>query len=350
MVGSILLADEYRQAAELLAGGASWTTAAKEVGVCVEDLKACAADHRAEWQAVLKAARKRLLGEAGSEAMLMLRRLLRSDEEKVQLQAATVLMKFWMTGIRHRRPTPSAGAGEQDAVDLLHQMVGNVTDEQFAQTARNFLAEYETKPTDEPRDDGDPLGGGRPKITPPPRPPHPSAAPVHDTNDGTTKTYDPDPWPNRDFDGGPSACGRSNPQRRPLRGDERQVGGDVADGHLNHALQRQRPLLAVLAGAGEVGRRQLLKDAGHRGSRGVDQGQFLGRVAVVVVQRLREKILVGRQHLRIVGREDAIHAFDQDRLEVGQVGDHFQRAPLAGHVGYACNPLGTELARSRGAR
>src|SRR5436305_8849620 len=76
------------RAAELRAAGASWAKIAAEVGRAVKTCSQWPSLYPAWWGQLLRAAEDRLSAESGAEARVVLRKLLRSEDEKIVLAAA----------------------------------------------------------------------------------------------------------------------------------------------------------------------------------------------------------------------------------------------------------------------
>ena len=92
---------DYEKAAGLVARGNELEAAASKTNIPYEDLKEYTMEYAQVWHRIIKNERQKLLGQAGAEALMVLRNLIRNGEEKTQVAAATILMKFWMTTIRH---------------------------------------------------------------------------------------------------------------------------------------------------------------------------------------------------------------------------------------------------------
>jgi len=80
------------RAAKLRAAGCSWESVAAQLGRTVETVLKCPDDDR--WPALLAEAEKRVAVEAGAEAVLILRQLLRAEDEKVRRDAARFLLEL----------------------------------------------------------------------------------------------------------------------------------------------------------------------------------------------------------------------------------------------------------------
>jgi hypothetical protein len=80
------------RAAKLRAAGASWESVAAQLGRTVETVLKWPDDER--WPALLAEAEKRLAVEVSAEAVLILRQLLRAEDEKVRRDAARFLLEL----------------------------------------------------------------------------------------------------------------------------------------------------------------------------------------------------------------------------------------------------------------
>src|SRR5437763_156586 len=80
------------RAAELRAGGASWEAVAEVVRRAADTVRQWPARYPDRWQAALRAAERKQACEATAEAVLVLRKLLRSEDEKVARDAARALI------------------------------------------------------------------------------------------------------------------------------------------------------------------------------------------------------------------------------------------------------------------
>src|SRR5437588_10492954 len=98
------------EAAELRAGGLSWDAAARKIGVGVGELRGLARAHRTLYRRYYADAYREVIDDSFAEAVLSLRRQLRSDDEKAARESAGFLARVWMTRVRHRRRsgTPAA--------------------------------------------------------------------------------------------------------------------------------------------------------------------------------------------------------------------------------------------------
>lgn len=95
----------------MLAGGFSPAAAARELGVPLTTLQRWTNDPR--WPPLFEQARESVRAEAGTEALLVLRSLLRSEHERVRAQAARTL-----TAVVARPPRAACPTDTADATDL----------------------------------------------------------------------------------------------------------------------------------------------------------------------------------------------------------------------------------------
>jgi hypothetical protein len=137
--------DLLAQAAELRAGGLNWEAVAAKVGRAADTVRRWPTLYPDRWQAVLHAAERRLVSEAGAESVLVLRQLLRSDDEKVRRDAARFLvyLRLELAKLDQKTPTPTSPHLTSDAARLVAFLEGH-TDEQLEQ----FVAERRKPPAD----------------------------------------------------------------------------------------------------------------------------------------------------------------------------------------------------------
>src|SRR5262245_45271637 len=147
-------------AAELRAGGAAWKTVAARLR-CTE--RACIRwpkDYPEAWRRLYREATLRLLAEIGGEAMTVLRRLLRSKDEKMQRDATRLVLGPHLKALAQEPPAEPAPA--DDDADRLASFLRSHTDAE-AQALLDELLARRARPAD-----GAGAGGGGP-----PRPPLP---------------------------------------------------------------------------------------------------------------------------------------------------------------------------------
>jgi HEAT repeat protein len=146
------------RAAELRAGGASWEAVAARLNRSAESVGKWPGQHPDRWQAALRAAERRLAIEATAEAVLILRQLLRSEDEKVRRDAAKALIDLRLELARHEpKPAsdPPAPPVTSEARQVLAFLEGH-TDEELARLAAELYP-----PVPGPGVESDPEAGGR---------------------------------------------------------------------------------------------------------------------------------------------------------------------------------------------
>ncbi|MBX9578919.1 MAG: hypothetical protein K2X87_01305 [Gemmataceae bacterium] len=95
--------------AELRARGLSWAAVGHELDADPDDLPDRARASSSAYRRAFNAARKEAVDEACAEALVALRRELRSDDDRARRLAADSILKLRMTEMRHgRRGKPAA--------------------------------------------------------------------------------------------------------------------------------------------------------------------------------------------------------------------------------------------------
>ncbi len=98
----------FREAAVHVAQGCSLEAAAREGGVGFDELKAYRSEHPDTWERFVRVERLRCFGLACSEAILVLRKLMRSADKTIALKAAASLNEVRVALLRHGK---ACGAG-----------------------------------------------------------------------------------------------------------------------------------------------------------------------------------------------------------------------------------------------
>ncbi len=88
------LLDLIGVAAELRAAGKSWEAVAAQVGRSARTVRGWVRAHPAEWRRAYRDAEAQLVVEAAAESVLVLRNLLRAEDDKVRRDAARQLLDF----------------------------------------------------------------------------------------------------------------------------------------------------------------------------------------------------------------------------------------------------------------
>jgi hypothetical protein len=121
-------------AAELRAGGASWETVGADLDRHPDTCRRWARDYARTWQRLYRAAHAQQAREAEAEARVVLRTLLRSKDNKVQLAAARQLLRPGPKP-RPRKPMPEPPDAELTA--FLSQ-VRNLSDAELDDMLRDL--------------------------------------------------------------------------------------------------------------------------------------------------------------------------------------------------------------------
>jgi hypothetical protein len=119
------------RAAELRAAGSSWESVAAKLNRAADAVRKWPTLYPAQWQAALHTAERRLVCETSAEAVLILRNLLRSDDEKVRRDAARFLIDLRLELFKLDR-TSAADSPPQltsDAARLVAFLEGHSDDE-----------------------------------------------------------------------------------------------------------------------------------------------------------------------------------------------------------------------------
>lgn len=132
--------DQLARAAELRAAGSSWDIVAAKLHRAVDTVRRWPCLDPKRWQSALHAAEHRLLAEVGAESVLVLRALLRSNDDKVRRDAARTLVELRLE-LAQRDSTTSADAAPpltSAARDLVAFLEGH-SDEELARLAANLF-------------------------------------------------------------------------------------------------------------------------------------------------------------------------------------------------------------------
>ena len=137
---------DYEKAAGLVARGNELEAAAAKTKIPFEHLKEYTMEYAEVWHRIIKNERQQLLGQAGAEALTVLRNLIRNGEEKTQVAAATILMKFWMTTLRHDKGGNAFDALEGGLSDLRLARELEAEDKEAAEYAAKYAPKSEIEP------------------------------------------------------------------------------------------------------------------------------------------------------------------------------------------------------------
>jgi hypothetical protein len=144
------------RAAELRATGNSWEAVAAQMHRSVSTIRKWPNLYAERWHAALRAAERRLLADAGAESVLVLRQLLRSDDEKVRRDAAKFLIDLRLE--QAKLDPPATSSAPPSDIQLFAAFLEGLTDEQLEQLAadlRNAPPAQEGAGNGEPRHGAD---------------------------------------------------------------------------------------------------------------------------------------------------------------------------------------------------
>lgn len=133
--------DLLNRAAELRAAGGTWEAVAAKIHRAADAVRKWPRDYADRWKLALREAERRLVCEAAAESVLVLRTLLRSEDEKVSRDAARSL-----TDLRLDLSKLEIAAGSEpsqpltsEAARILAFLDGH-PDEELARLAANVFS------------------------------------------------------------------------------------------------------------------------------------------------------------------------------------------------------------------
>jgi hypothetical protein len=109
--------SSMHEAAELRVGGHSWEVVGERLRRSPETCRHWPLTYPEQWQALYRAAEERIIHEAGAEAVLVLRQLLRSQDEKICRDVAKLLaaMRMDLLALKSKTADKGAESPENDA-------------------------------------------------------------------------------------------------------------------------------------------------------------------------------------------------------------------------------------------
>ena len=116
------------RAAEMRAAGNSWETIAKETGQSLNCVRAWPSDYPDVWQQALYEGQKKIIADAGAEALVALRTSLRSDDEKVKNDAARFLLNLKVEFDKRERDAVQTTSTRDDVWHRLADHLGSLSD------------------------------------------------------------------------------------------------------------------------------------------------------------------------------------------------------------------------------
>lgn len=112
---------KLQQAAQMRAAGKSWETVGLELRVPSEQCQRWPTEHATLWQELYRVACERLMQEVRAEAVLVLRALLRCEDERTRRDAARELLRL-------AEPNLGSESADRDDVGGLLNYLGGLDD------------------------------------------------------------------------------------------------------------------------------------------------------------------------------------------------------------------------------
>jgi hypothetical protein len=122
--------SSMREAAELRVGGHSWEAVGEQLRRSPETCRHWPLTYPEQWQALYRAAEERVINEAGAEAVLVLRQLLRSKDEKVCRDVAKLLatMRMELLTLKSKAADKATELPDSDAERVAAFLTGQSAD------------------------------------------------------------------------------------------------------------------------------------------------------------------------------------------------------------------------------
>jgi transposase len=130
--------DLLYKAAELRAGGSKWETVAKALHRSIDTVREWPRRYRDRWAAVFRIAERSLVSDVSAESILVLRTLLRSEDEKVRRDAANSLMSIRIDLAKHDRTESDAAPNLSPDTARLAAFLEGRPDDELARVAAQF--------------------------------------------------------------------------------------------------------------------------------------------------------------------------------------------------------------------
>ena len=131
---------DMETAAELRAAGATWETAAEQLGRQPTLLIRWTRHYHEDWERLLREAEERLSRQASNESRSVLRMLMRCKSSKIRLSAADKLMRHGLEEKAKREP-PEPRVDRSAYIALLEEMTDDQLQEHLAEFVRRIHAE-----------------------------------------------------------------------------------------------------------------------------------------------------------------------------------------------------------------
>jgi hypothetical protein len=178
-------------AAELRAGGAGWPAVAKAVGRPADTVRKWPARYPELWAAYQGQAERRLAADAAAEGVHVLRRQLRSEDDKTSRDAAAKLLDFKLACDKKATAAdPAPRSRHHRIADYLETLNDDQLQRLLDDLVRHWVADHSGDPVGQP----DP-GGDRPERVPPDLPDRPAGGPADPGAGPPGATSVPEPTP-----------------------------------------------------------------------------------------------------------------------------------------------------------
>ena len=143
---------QLRRAAEMRASGCTWDSVGKAMRRAAATVQSWPEQLAERWKAAMREAERRLASEAGAESILILRGLLRSEDEKVRRDAAKSLLylRLELAKLDSHTSAASAPPPTSAALELAAFLEGH-TDDELARIAADVPL-GSAPPSDSPGD------------------------------------------------------------------------------------------------------------------------------------------------------------------------------------------------------
>ncbi len=135
---------ELEKMAEWRARGLSWEAVGREVKKSESTLHRWTKEFPREWQAALRKFETMIRREALAESVLTLRKMLRSEDEKIGRSAAAELIRFVTSKQIVNKKTHSTSNPGTSEIAAIAEFVGGLSDDEMA----ILLRELQSRPAD----------------------------------------------------------------------------------------------------------------------------------------------------------------------------------------------------------
>jgi hypothetical protein len=141
--------SSMREAAELRVGGLSWEAVGERLRRSPETCRHWPLSYPEQWQALYRAAEERVINEAGAEAVLVLRQLLRSEDEKVRRDVARLLATMRMELLALKSKTDKVKELPESDAERVAAFLAGQSEERVEEMVEQLL-DQRRRPRDAP--------------------------------------------------------------------------------------------------------------------------------------------------------------------------------------------------------